>query len=785
MAKADSKKTSENNLKTDNKKNSKKTNEKEVKTNSKKNDKKISELKKETKNETKKELKINIKKESKQKTKKNTKHEKSDDINLKKDEERSSTKSLNNKKNLIIVESPTKVKTISTYVGKDFEVVATKGHIRDLPKYSLAIDIKNSFEPKYETPKEKKETIDKLVNLSKNKENIFLASDNDREGEAIAYHVSEIIKEKNDQNLNFKRIVFNEITKPAILNALENPGEIDIKKVDSQKARRVLDRLVGYQVSPILWKKVLKGLSAGRVQTVALRYIVEREEERENFKPTPYWPIYATVEKKYKFELKKIDDKPYDNKEIKQKEEAENRINNPDKLKEGKIDSLTITSSSAKNIPPFVTSTLQQTAFRLFNYSPKRTMSIAQKLYEGVSVRNEQKGLITYMRTDSVRVSQIAVSQVKNFISENYGSNMVQAISNYQSDSKNVQDAHEAIRPTDVFLKPEDLKNYLSKEEYNIYAIIWERFVSAFMKPPVYKNLTIKMTARNMLFEIKFKSVVEKNSLQILNLLKPDSKDEEFPNFKEGDIVKITDIEIIEKMTEPPARYDEALLIKKLKDEGIGRPSTYATILDILYNRNYVIKENKKLVPTEVGKITVNFLKKYFADIFDYGFTAKMEENLDKIEEGKLKYLDVMTDFYNRFEPLIKSTDKMESLKEKLIVKTGLKCEKCGGDMLIRQSKNGQFLGCSNYPNCTNTKALSYGVCPKCNKGFVVKRYFKNKTFFGCSTYPKCDFITNKKLDLMKCPKCGSFMYNDENKKAIICLNPECDYKIEIEKNDL
>jgi DNA topoisomerase-1 len=700
-------------------------------------------------------------------------------------ENNESAKSLSNKKNLIIVESPTKVKTISNYVGKDFEVVATKGHIRDLPKYSLAIDIKNSFEPKYEIPKEKKETIEKLVNFSKGKENIFLASDNDREGEAIAYHVSEIIKEKNSQNLNFKRIVFNEITKPAILKALENPGEIDIKKVDSQKARRVLDRLVGYQVSPILWKKVLKGISAGRVQTVALRYIVEREEERENFKSTPYWPIYATVEKKYKFELKKIDNKTYDPKDKKQKDEAEYRINNPDKLKEGRIESLTQTTSSAKNIPPFVTSTLQQTAFRLFNYSPKKTMTIAQKLYEGVSVGKEQKGLITYMRTDSVRVSSIAVDEAKRFIRENYGQSMVQSISNYQSDTKNVQDAHEAIRPTDVFLRPQDLKNYLSKEEYNIYSIIWERFVSAFMKPPVYNNLTIKMTARNMLFEIKFKSVVEKNSLQILNLLKPERKEEDFPDFKQGDIVKITDIEIAEKMTEPPARYDEALLIKKLKDEGIGRPSTYATILDILYNRNYVIKENKKLVPTEVGRLTVNFLKKYFADIFEYGFTAKMEENLDKIEEGKLKYLDVMNDFYSKFEPLLKSTDKMESLKEKLIVKTGLKCEKCGGDMLIRQSKNGQFLGCSNYPNCTNTKALSYGVCPKCNSGFVVKRYFKNKSFFGCSRYPKCDFITNKKLELLKCPKCGSFMYNDDKTKSIICLNPECDYKIELEKNDI
>lgn len=696
-------------------------------------------------------------------------------------EETQNTKNSGNKKNLIIVESPTKMKTISNYVGKEYEIVATKGHIKDLPKYSLAIDIKNYFEPKYEIPKEKKQTIENIIKLSKYKENIYLASDNDREGEAIAYHVCELIKEKSSENQNFKRIVFNEITKPAILNALNNPGEIDLKKVDSQKARRVLDRLVGYKVSPILWKKVLKGLSAGRVQTVALRYIVEREEEREKFIPSPYWPIYATVEKKYKFELKKINNQNYDPKDKSQKEEAEKIINNPDKLKEGKIEELNINSSSAKNIPPFVTSTLQQTAFRLFNYSPKKTMSIAQKLYEGVNIGKEQKGLITYMRTDSIRVSEVAISEVKKFITQNYGSNMVQPISNFKADTKNVQDAHEAIRPTDVFLKPDDLKEYLSKEEYNIYSIIWERFVTAFMKPPVYKNLTIKMIARDLLFEIKFKSVVERNSLQVLNLLKPESKEEEFPDFKKDDIVKITNIEIVEKMTEPPARFDEALLIKKLKEEGIGRPSTYATILDILYNRNYVIKENKKLVPTEVGKLTVNFLKKYFTEIFDYGFTAKMEENLDKIEEGKLKYLDVLNDFYSKFEPLINSTEKMESLKEKLIVKTLLKCEKCGGDMLIRQSKNGQFLGCSNYPECTNTKALSYGVCPKCNKGFVVKRYYKNKSFFGCSLYPKCDFVTNKKIELLKCPKCGSYMYNDEKSKSILCLNTNCDYKINLE----
>ncbi len=715
------------------------------------------------------------------KTKEDTK------INTKKNEITITRKSKDNssKKNLIIVESPTKVKTISNYIGKDFEVIATKGHIRDLPKYSLAIDIKNSFEPKYEIPKEKKETIEKLVLSSSNKENIYLASDNDREGEAIAYHVAQIISEKDSENHNFKRIVFNEITKPAILKALENPGEIDIKKVDSQKARRVLDRLVGYQVSPVLWKKVLRGISAGRVQTVALRYIVEREEERENFRPVPYWPIFAIVENKYKFELKKIDNKTYDPKDEKQKNIAQKRINEPDKLKEGKIESLSITSSNAKNLPPFVTSTLQQTAFRLFNYPPKKTMLIAQKLYEGISLKNEQKGLITYMRTDSVRVSDLALAEVRNYISQNFGNSMISPISNYRSEGKNVQDAHEAIRPTDVYLSPDSIKQYLSKEELNIYSIIWERFVSAFMKPPVYRNLTIKMSAREMLFEIKFKSILEENSLKVLNLLKPDSKEEEFPAFKEKDIVKITKFEINEKMTEPPSRYDEALLIKKLKDEGIGRPSTYATILDILYNRNYVIKENKKLVPTDIGKLTIDFLRKYFSEIFDYGFTAKMEENLDKIESGQLKYLDVLKDFYIKFEPLIQAVDKMESVKEKLIIKTSLKCEKCGGMMLIRHSKNGQFLGCSNYPECTNAKPLSYGVCPKCNKGFVTKRYFKNKSFFGCSNYPKCDFITNKKLELLKCPKCGSYMYNDEKLKEIICLNPECDYKINLEKDDL
>lgn len=689
-------------------------------------------------------------------------------------------KKRSNKKNLIVVESPTKVKTISNYVGKDFEVIATKGHIKDLPKYSLAIDIKNSFEPKYEIPKEKKQVIENLILASSNKENIYLASDNDREGEAIAYHVSEVIKEKGINNVNFKRIVFNEITKPAIMKALENPGEIDIKKVDSQKARRVLDRLVGYQVSPILWKKILRGISAGRVQTVALRYIVEREEERENFKPSPYWPIFAYVENKYKFELKKIDEKNYDPKDENQKKLAEDRLNKPEKIKEGKIESIVETSSSAKNLPPFVTSTLQQTAFRLFNYPPKKTMIIAQNLYEGVSIAGEQKGLITYMRTDSVRISDVAVAQVKNYIKENFGSSLIAPISNYKTDDKNVQDAHEAIRPTDVNLTPNSIKQYLSKEQYNIYSIIWERFVSAFMKPPVYKNLTVKMSAKNMIFEIKFKSIIEQNSLQILNLLKPDSKEIDFPSFKEGEIVKITKIEINEKMTEPPARYDEATLIKKLKDEGIGRPSTYATILDILYNRNYVIKENKKLIPTEVGKLTVNFLKKYFSEIFDYGFTAKMEENLDKIESGELDYIGVLEDFYSRFEPLIKSIDKMESIKDKLVTHTKLKCEKCGSEMIIRHSKNGQFLGCSNFPECSNIKSLSFGVCPKCNKGFVVKRYYKNKTFFGCSTYPKCDFITNKKLELLKCPKCGFYMYNDDNNKKIKCLNSDCDYEIDL-----
>ncbi len=689
------------------------------------------------------------------------------------------------KKNLIIVESPTKVKTIKGYVGKDYDVIATKGHIRDLPKFTLGIDIKNSFDPKYEIPKDKKEIVDDIIKSSFYKENIFLASDNDREGEAIAYHVAQILKDKVASDLNLKRIVFNEITKSAILKALENPKELDLQKVDSQKARRVLDRLVGYQVSPILWKKVLRGISAGRVQTVALRYIVEREEERDNFKPTAYWPINAIVENTYRFELKKIDDKNYDPKNLKQKEEVLLRINQPEKLKEGIIKSLNITSSSSKNLPPFITSTLQQSAFRLFNYSPKKIMQIAQKLYEGISIAGENKGLITYMRTDSVRVSDIAISDVKDFIKRNFGEKLVLNISNYNSSGKNVQDAHEAIRPTDVSLTPESIKQYLSKEEYNIYSIIWERYVSAFMKPPVYKNLTVNMESRNLVFEIKFKSLVEKNSLQILNLLKPDTKDQEFPEFKEGDRVKINEIEVIEKFTEPPPRYDEALLIKKLKDEGIGRPSTYATILDILYNRNYVIKENKKIIPTEIGKLTINFLKKYFSEIFDYKFTAKMEENLDKIENGLMKYIDVLENFYSKFYPLIQSVDTMESVKDKLILKTGLKCDKCGKDMLIRHSKNGLFLGCSNYPECKNTKPLSYGICPKCNLGFVVKRYYKNKSFYGCSRYPKCDFVSSKKLELLKCPKCGSFMYNDIESNQIVCLNPDCDYKITLNKDNL
>lgn len=702
--------------------------------------------------------------------------------------------------NLIVVESPSKAKTIEKYLGKDFKVISTKGHIKDLPKWPIAVNIDKDFEAKFVIKKDRKKEIEAIKELSKKAENILIASDNDREGEAIASHVKEIIEEEV-KNANIKRIVFNEITKNAIIDALKNPRDVDQNKVSSQKARRVLDRLVGYKVSPILIKKAGGDLSAGRVQTVALRMIVEREKERENFKPEKYFKLtgYFLISKDDKKEFNKINKDNIDKKFIEKNKDNflvstatyynGKKIDTKDfellkvlnklcnEYGEGKIIGIKSRVSEIKNKAPYITATLQQEAFSILGFPVKKTMMIAQTLYEGVEIGASRMGLITYMRTDSTRVSSVAKEQVKEFICQNFGEeDFYYNKKLFSIDDKLAQDAHEGIRPTDVNLTPDKIKNYLNEDQFKLYSIIWERFVSAFMKPVKIEILDIEINYKNIIFKTSKRRVIDKGYLKVYKKLRLPISFEEFPDIKNGEVFPLYFYESEEKFTEPPARYDEGTLIKKLKDSGIGRPSTYATIVSTLKERNYVIVENKKLVPTKIGIIVCDLLINNFPEHFKYEFTREMEEELDKIESGNSTYLNVLKKFWSGFEPYLNKFLEIESVKDKIREETSLICEKCGGKMIKRFSKYGEFVGCENYPKCKNIKNYLIGVCPQCETGFIIKRKSKNKkkTFLGCSNYPKCTWLSpSSKLNFAKCDRCGSnlVIINDNLFK---CINKEC-----------
>jgi len=676
------------------------------------------------------------------------------------------------KKNLVIVESPAKAKTIKKFLGKNFDVEASMGHVVDLPKSKMGINIEENFEPKYITIRGKGKVLKKLRKAKKKSEQVYLATDPDREGEAISWHLSRALKLDESKN----RIEFNEITKNAITKAINNPREIDQDLVDAQQARRLLDRLVGYKLSPLLWKKVRKGLSAGRVQSVAVKIICQREEEIEDFTPKEYWSITAIFsdgKKDFEADLFKIDGENFD---LGNEKEVNKVLKELEKNKY-MIDDIKIKERRRNPYPPFTTSTLQQRASSVLNFSAKKTMFIAQQLYEGIDIGSEGTiGLISYIRTDSTRLSNEARNEAQKYVIDNFGDKYYKG-RQFGKSGSNTQDAHEAIRPTSAFRAPDKIKKYLTKDQYALYNLIWNQFVGSQMKPAVYKTYAIDIL--NGIYNFRFNGS-ELKFPGFLKLFNGDNNDDYIPEVTKNDEIEAEEINPEQHFTNPPPRYTEASLVKTMEEEGIGRPSTYAPTLSKIVSRNYVDKKGKYFIPTDLGKIVNELLNEYFPDVTDIEFTAQLEKRLDEIEEGKEKWQEILKDFYSDFkERLEEARENMK--KVNMDIETDIKCDKCGRPMVIKHGRYGKFLACSGFPECKNTKPYldKIGVdCPKCEDGEVVKRKSKKgKTFYGCSNYPDCDFVSWDKPTNKKCPKCGSMMvekYSKKRGKYYKCTNKEC-----------
>lgn len=681
---------------------------------------------------------------------------------------------------LVIVESAAKAKTIEKYLGSTYKVIASLGHVRDLPKSQLGIDIENNFEPKYITIRGKGEIIDKLKKASKKSEKVYLATDPDREGEAISWHLNHILK--IDESKIF-RIEFNEITKTAVKNAIKNPRKVNMNLVDAQQARRVLDRLVGYEISPILWRNVKWGLSAGRVQSVALKIICEREEEIKKFIPREYWTIEVLVKGYAGFILKLV---LYNKEkiEIPNKEEAD-RIKK--ELEEGKfiVKSIKDTKRSKNPLPPFITSTMQQDAYKRLNYTTKKTMNIAQKLYEGVTVEGHGTlGLITYMRTDSTRISEEAQKSCCSYIINNYGKEYVPESKRIYKSKKNSQDAHEAIRPSDVFITPDLVKNSLPDEQYKLYKLIWERYVASQMSNCEYDVKTIevengKYTLRSTGSKMVFEGFMKIYSYAL------DSEEElnNIPQLNINDELDYKSIDGKQHFTQPPPRFTEGSLVKFLEENGIGRPSTYAPTISTLLARKYIEKEKKFFIVTELGYIVNSIMEKYFNSIVDIDFTADMENKLDLIEDGNSDWKQIIKDF---FDPFKENIDIAEREVSKITIEdeiSDVPCDKCGKLMVIKRGRYGEFLACPNYPDCKNTKPIVKKLdvkCPKCGGDVEVKRSKKGRTFYGCSGYPNCDFVSWYEPVNERCKVCNSIMVKRVTKSKgtyTICSNNECPSK--------
>ena len=681
--------------------------------------------------------------------------------------------------NLVIVESPAKAKTISKFLGKKYSVVASYGHIRDLPQKSFGVDIENGFKPKYVVPKDKKPIVDSIKKSSKDANVVYIATDEDREGEAIGWHI--VNAAKIDES-KIKRIVFHEITKSAITNSIESYRSIDINMVNSQEARRILDRIVGYKLSPLLAKKIQKGLSAGRVQSVALKLIVDREDEIQKFIPQEYWTIHIIFEGNINALLYKIDSKSLGKLDIKTQKEAQ-EIAEKIKKEQFIVKSVTKRKTSKKPEAPFITSTLQMAASNILGFSAQKTMRIAQKLYEGVDIGKQRVGLITYMRTDSFNVAKEAQDKALNLINEILGEKYIPKKANiYKTKSKTAQEAHEAIRPSEPSMLPDMAKPHLTNDEYKLYNLIWKRFMASQTTPAEFNSVSILFSSETFEAKANFRELLFDGYLRFWDYSKPDVSD--IPQLKKNSPIGLKNVEPKQHFTEPPPRYTEASLIKELEKHGIGRPSTYATIIGTIILRGYVQIKEKKFYPLEIGITTSKMLDKFFSSIINVKFTAKMEEGLDKIAQQKLDKIELLSDFYQKFKSLLDvAYEKMENLKPKP-QETDIICDKCGAKMVIREGRYGRFLACSNYPKCKNTKPLDEEktdiVCDKCGSPMVVKYSKKGTKFLACSNYPKCK-NTKPYPTGLKCPECGGDLieYSSKRGKFYGCSNyPECKFTV-------
>lgn len=693
-------------------------------------------------------------------------------------------------KNLVIVESPAKAKTLKKFLGSNYKIEASVGHVRDLPKSEMGINIENDFEPKYITIRGKGELLAKLRKEAKAADKVYLATDPDREGEAISWHLMYALK-LDDKKAH--RITFNEITKTAVKKAVKEARNIDMGLVDAQQARRALDRIVGYNISPLLWKKVKKGLSAGRVQSVAMRIICDREEEIENFIPKEYWTIdallktkndnivkakfYGTNKEKLELNCKadvdKVLNEVNNNSFVVESVKRGNRVKNPN--------------------PPFTTSTLQQEASKTLGYAAQKTMRIAQQLYEGVDIAGMGSvGLVSYIRTDSVRVSDEAYEETQKFILENFDKHYLREKKQYKTD-KRAQDAHEAIRPTNVAIKPEDIKESVSRDQYKLYSLIWSRFVASQMVPAQYVTLSAKIKSGTYEFRASGSMLIFNGYLDVYKKfikgfkLKAETEEEAMPEIMNGDVLQIQEIKNEQHFTQPPARYTEASLIKTLEEIGVGRPSTYAPTLSTIQLRNYVTKENKLFYPTELGEIVNEIIKNNFDEIINTDFTADMETALDKVEDGEIEWKDILRNFYPLLDTLLKEAEaKVENVEISDEVSDVI-CDVCGRNMVVKYGRFGKFLACPGFPECRNTKPLfeDAGVaCPLCGGKVYIKKTKKGRKYYGCENNPDCSLMLWNKPTGEKCPVCGDVLVEKGTKnRHIACNNQECNYSKEITEN--